>query len=142
MLLRLLVPALLVMLWPMTQSRATTPTPQPTPTAIPGTPITVDGTIFALSCLLREPSQLADLADCSRASLANGASLAIREAKTGRIFGIAAAAPASDPAGMAREYIAEEVRIRGRLYRRSDFTILVPETIQGALPTPGEDLDR
>jgi hypothetical protein len=43
---------------------------------------------------------------------------------------------------MAREYIAEEVRIRGRLYRRADFTILVPETIQGALPTPGEDLDR
>lgn len=130
---RLLLPGLLALVLQTPNARAAAP--EPTPTPIPGVPVIVDGTIFALTCLLREPAEEpqepADLADCSRASLANGASLAIRESGSGRILGISAESPASDPAGMAREFIAEDVRIRGRLYRRAEFTILVPETIQG-----------
>ena len=75
-------------------------------------------------------------AGCSRTSLAHGAALAIRESGNGRILGIAAESPAGDPAGKAREFIAEAVRIQGRLYRRGGFSILVPETIQALPATP------
>ena len=108
------------------------PTPQPTATPIAGIPVTVNGTIHALSCLLRPPGVDTDLARCSRASLANGAGLGILGAGSGRILAIAAESPAGDPAGKAREFITEEVQIQGRLYRRGSFSILVPETIQGS----------
>lgn len=116
------------------------PTPRPTATPVAGVPITVTGTIYALSCLLREEIRESDLAGCSRTSLAHGAALAIREFGSGRILGIAAESPAGDPAGKAREFIAEAVRIQGRLYRRGGFSILVSETIQ-ALPAAPVETD-
>ena len=108
------------------------PTPQPTATPIAGIPVTVNGTIHALSCLLRQTTVDTELASCSRASLANGAGLGILADGSGRILAIAAESPAGDPAGKAREFITEEVQIQGRLYRRGNFSILVPETIQGS----------
>lgn len=126
---RFLLPGLLALVLPSANARAAPPVPTPMP--ITGIPVTVEGTIWGLACLLEETLATEDLANCSRASLAHRSSLAIRESGSGRILAIAAESPASDPAGKAREFIAENVRIQGRLYRRANFSVLLPETIQG-----------
>lgn len=68
-------------------------------------------------------------ASCSRASHPNGASLALLESGSGQILLFAEATPATDPAEQAHEFLAETVRVRGRLYQRAGASILVPERI-------------
>jgi hypothetical protein len=106
------------------------PDPEPTPAVTSGIPIAVEGRILALSCLLQRSEEQDNAALCSRASSANGASLALLETGSGRLFAIAEVQPATDPAKQAREFLAEEVRIKGRLYERAGSAILVPERIE------------
>ncbi|MFP6665327.1 MAG: hypothetical protein VCC00_14125 [Deltaproteobacteria bacterium] len=108
---------------------ATENEPEPTPGVTSGVPLIVEGRILALSCLLQQGDEQGDAVVCSRASSANGASLALLEKGTGRLFAFAEAQPATDPAEQAREFLAEEVRIEGRLYERAGSAILVPEHI-------------
>jgi hypothetical protein len=103
---------------------------EPTPAVTSGVPVVVEGRVLAVSCLLRQDDEQSDAALCSRASSANGASLALLEKGSGRLYAFATAQPATDPAEQAREFLAEEVRIEGRLYERAGSAILVPERIQ------------
>ena len=112
------------------------PDPELTPVVTSGIPIVVEGRILALSCLLQRSEEQGNTALCSRASSANGASLALRQTGSGRLFAFAEGQPATDPAKQAREFLAEEVQIKGRLYERAGSAILVPERIESLEARP------
>jgi len=116
---------------------AETPSPA-TPQTVAGKPVSMTGTIYALSCLMQGHAIRQELEACSRSSLPHGATLALEELSSGRIFSITSDTPASDPSAKARDFIAEEVHIQGRVYQRSGFSILVPHIIRGNAANPSK----